>query len=58
MVRINWSIETRLHWNMDVNFCEDANLATADNTPENLAALKRLTTAMIRIDLGGIRGTA
>lgn len=58
IVRSHWSIETRLHWNMDVNFCEDANLATAGNTAENLAALKRLTATMIRIDLGGVRGTA
>jgi hypothetical protein len=43
---------------MDVNFCEDANLATSGNTAENLAALKRLTSTMIRIDLGGTRGTA
>ena len=58
IVRTDWTIETRLHWNMDVNFCEDANLATSGNTAENLAALKRLTSSMIRIDLGGTRGTA
>lgn len=58
IVRSHWTIETRLHWNMDVNFCEDANLATSGNTTENLAALKRLTSTMIRIDLGGTRGTA
>lgn len=58
IVRSHWSIEMRLHWNMDVNFCEDANLATSGNTAENLAALKRLTSTMIRIDLGGTRGTA
>jgi predicted transposase YbfD/YdcC len=53
IVRSHWTIETRLHWNMDVNFCEDANLATSGNPAENLAALKRLTSTMIRIDLGG-----
>lgn len=58
IVRSHWTIETRLHWNMDVNFCEDANLATSGNTAENLAALKRLTSTMIRMDLGGTRGTA
>lgn len=58
IVRSHWTIETRLHWNMDVNFCEDANLGTSGNTAENLAALKRLTSTMIRIDLGGTRGTA
>ena len=58
IVRGHWTIENRWHWNMDVNFCEDANLATSGNTAENLAALKRLTSNMIRIDLGGTRGTA
>jgi hypothetical protein len=58
IVRSHWTIENRLHWNMDVNFCEDASLATAGNTAENLAALKRLASTMIRIDLGGVRGTA
>ncbi len=58
IVRSHWTIENRLHWNMDVNFCEDAGLATAGNTAENLAALKRLASTMIRIDLGGVRGTA
>lgn len=58
IVRSHWTIENRLHWNMDVNFCEDAGLATAGNAAENLAALKRLTSTMIRIDLGGVRGTA
>lgn len=57
-VRSHWSIENRFHWNMDVNFCEDASLATAGNTAENLAALRRLASTMIRIDLGGVKGTA
>jgi len=39
IVRSHWKIENRLHWNMDLNFCEDASFATADNTAENLAAL-------------------
>ena len=58
IVRSHWTIENRLHWNMDVNFCEDANLATTGNAAENLAGLKRLASTMIRIDLGGVRGTA
>ncbi len=58
MVRSHWTIENRLHWNMDVNFGEDASLAATGNTAENLAALKRLASTMIRIDLVGIQGTA
>jgi predicted transposase YbfD/YdcC len=58
IVRSHWSIENQLHWNMDFNFGEDACLAATGNAAENLAALKRLASTMIRIDLGGIRGTA
>jgi len=56
--RSHWSVENRLHWNMDVNFGEDASLAATGNAAENLAILKRLAGTMIRIDLGGVRGTA
>ena len=58
IVRSHWTIENRLHWNMDVNFCEDASLAATGNTAENLAALKRLASTIIRIDIGGVLGTA
>lgn len=57
-IRSHWSIENRLHWNMDVNFGEDSSLAATGNAAENLAALKRLAGTMIRIDLGGVLGTA
>lgn len=58
IIRSHWSIENRLHWNMDFNFGEDASLAATGNAAENLAALKRLASTMIRIDLGGVLGTA
>jgi predicted transposase YbfD/YdcC len=58
LARSHWSIENHLHWIMDVNFGEDASLASVGNAAENLAALKRLASTMIRIDLGGVRGTA
>ena len=58
IARSHWSIENRLHWNMDVNFGEDASLAATGNAAENLAALRRLASTMIRIDLGGVQGTA
>lgn len=57
-IRSHWCIENHLHWNMDVNFEEDASLAAVGHAPENLGALKRLASTLIRIDLGGIRGTA
>lgn len=58
LARSHWSIENHLHWNMDVNFGEDASLAAIGYAPENLAILKRLASTLIRIDLGGVRGTA
>ena len=58
LARSHWSIENHLHWNMDFNFQEDANLAAIGHAPENLAILKRLANTLIRIDLGGTRGTA
>ena len=58
LARSHWSIENHLHWIMDVNFEEDASLASVGNAAENLGALKRLASTMIRIDLGGVRGTA
>ena len=54
----HWSIENHLDWIMDVNFGEDASLVSIANASEKLGALKRLAGTMIRIDLGGIRGTA
>jgi predicted transposase YbfD/YdcC len=58
LARSHWSIENHLNWNMDFNFKEDANLAATGHAPENLAILKRLANTLIRIDLGGTRGTA
>jgi predicted transposase YbfD/YdcC len=58
IIRSHWLVENHLHWNMDVNFCEDVSLAATGHAAENLAVLRRLASMMIRIDLGGIRGTA
>lgn len=40
-IRSHSSIESQLHWNMHVNFCEDGCLAATGNTAENLAVLRR-----------------
>lgn len=58
LARSHWLIENHLHWNMDVNFSEDRTLASIGHAPENLAMLKRIASTLIRMDLGGIRGTA
>lgn len=47
-VRSHWGIENRLHWVLDVLFSEDAARARKDNSPENLAVLRRLAINIIR----------
>ena len=47
-VRSHWSIENRLHWQLDVVMQEDASRARKDNSPENLAILRRLVLNVAR----------
>jgi predicted transposase YbfD/YdcC len=47
-VRSHWGIENRLHWVLDVVFDEDGNRTRKDNSPENLAILRRLALNIIR----------
>jgi len=47
-VRSHWAIENSLHWVLDVTFNEDAARNRADNGPENLAILRRLTLNLLR----------
>lgn len=46
--RAHWAIENSLHWVLDVTFDEDAARNRADNGPENLAILRRLTLNLLR----------
>jgi predicted transposase YbfD/YdcC len=47
-VRSHWAIENSLHWVLDVTFDEDRARNRADNGPENLAILRRLTLNLLR----------
>ena len=47
-IRRPWAIENSLHWVLDVTFDEDAARNRADNGPENLVILRRLTLNMLR----------
>ena len=47
-VRGHWAIENSLHWVLDVSFDEDRARNRADNGPENLAILRRLTLNVLR----------
>ena len=39
--RAHWSIESQLHWQLDVTFHEDASRARKDNSPLNLNLLRK-----------------
>jgi predicted transposase YbfD/YdcC len=58
LVRSHWLIENHLHWNMDVNFDEDKNLASTGHAAENLGFFRRMAATLIKLDLGSVRGTA
>lgn len=47
-VRSHWAIENTLHWVLDVTFDEDRARNRADNAPENLAILRRLTLNLLQ----------
>lgn len=40
-VRSHWSIESQLHWQLDVTFYEDGSRAKKDNSPLNLNILRK-----------------
>ncbi len=45
-VRSHWSIENNLHWNLDVNFSEDASRVRKGSGPETTALLRRIAVSM------------
>jgi predicted transposase YbfD/YdcC len=47
-LRHHWGIENNLHWQLDVNFAEDANRVHKRNAAENLALLRRLTLSLLK----------
>jgi predicted transposase YbfD/YdcC len=54
-VRKHWSIENRLHWQLDVAFGEDNSRARKDNSPLNLNVLRKTALALLKeVDWGRI----
>lgn len=52
-VRKHWSIESQLHWQLDVTFREDASRARKDNSPLNLNILRKEALSLLNhADLG------
>ena len=46
-VRKHWSIESQLHWQLDVSFDEDASRARKDNSPLNLNILRKQALSLL-----------
>lgn len=49
-VRAHWAIENALHWQLDVSLREDAARNRKDNSPGNIAVLRRRVLDVVRRD--------
>jgi hypothetical protein len=49
-VRAHWAIENALHWQLDVSLREDAARNRKDNSPGNIAVLRRRALDVMRRD--------
>jgi len=53
IIRGHWSIENNLHWALDVSFGEDGCRARKDNSPKNLAVMRKMALGLLRaVDAG------
>jgi predicted transposase YbfD/YdcC len=50
VVRGHWSIESQLHWVLDVTFTEDASRIRQRNAPQTSAVLRRLAVSILSQD--------
>ena len=50
LIRQHWSIESRLHWVLDVNFSEDASRIRRMHAPQTSAMLRRLAVSILSVD--------
>jgi len=46
--RSHWGIENRLHWVLDIAFCEDMSRVHKDHAPENFAVLRHMAVNMLK----------
>ena len=58
IAREHWGIENSLHWVLDVVFNEDQSRNRKDNSPDNLALLRKLALNLARLEpsKGSMRG--
>lgn len=50
LIRQHWSIESQLHWVLDVTFTEDASRIRQRNAPQTSAMLRRLAVSILQAD--------
>ena len=50
VVRSHWSIESQLHWVLDVTFSEDASRIRRQNAPQTSGVLRRLAVSILSQD--------
>ena len=44
----HWGIENKLHWKLDVNFCEDASRKKAGNAAQNFSVITRIALNLLQ----------
>jgi predicted transposase YbfD/YdcC len=49
-VRSHWSVENKLHWQLDVTYGEDKSKVRKDHGPENLSVLRRCSLNLLKSD--------
>lgn len=50
LIRQHWSIESQLHWVLDVTFTEDASRIRQRHAPQTAALLRRLAVSILSSD--------
>ena len=50
LIRQHWSIESTLHWVLDVTFTEDASRIRKQQAPQTSAMLRRLAVSILSSD--------
>ncbi|QTD39143.1 ISAs1 family transposase [Polaribacter batillariae] len=49
-IRSHWAIENKLHWTLDVAFCEDASRKRTGNASQNFSILTKIALNILRKD--------
>jgi predicted transposase YbfD/YdcC len=52
LIRRHWSVESELHWCLDVTFREDASRTRADHAGANLGLVRRVAVSPLKQDPG------